>query len=133
MDIMDHTVSVSNHVFELLSLYACMVFDAYNKQPIFFPFPPLLCYNASGYTSFTLAILDSRWCPCQVQILSQNLTNGALGRKRQFKSGGHVTRVTPAPTPYPASSVSLNNERRASKNARQCVNILTQLKALNPP
>ena len=31
----------------------------------------------------TLAILKPRWCPCQIQILSQKLTSGALGRGRQ--------------------------------------------------
>ena len=31
----------------------------------------------------TLAILEPRWCPCQIQVLSQKLTDGAPGRGRQ--------------------------------------------------
>ena len=31
----------------------------------------------------TLAILEPRWCPCQIQVLSQKLTGGGPGRGRQ--------------------------------------------------
>ena len=31
----------------------------------------------------TLAIREPRWCPCQIQVLSQKLTGGAPGRGRQ--------------------------------------------------
>ena len=31
----------------------------------------------------TLAILEPRWCPCQIQVLSQKLTGGVPGRGRQ--------------------------------------------------
>ena len=31
----------------------------------------------------TLSILQPRWCPCQIQVLSQKLTGGASGQGRQ--------------------------------------------------
>ena len=31
----------------------------------------------------TLAILEPRWCPCRIQVLSQKLTGGGPGRWRQ--------------------------------------------------
>ena len=46
------------------------------------PQPPTLCGfpNASG---LTLPITEPRWCPCQIQLLSQKLTGGGPGRWRQ--------------------------------------------------
>ena len=44
--------------------------------------------HRSGLYS-TLAILEPRWCPRQIQVLSQKLTGGALGR------GRHVGRCPP--------------------------------------
>ena len=38
--------------------------------------------HRSGLYS-TLAILEPRWCPCQIQVLSQKLTGGGPGRGRQ--------------------------------------------------
>ena len=38
--------------------------------------------HRSGLYS-TLAILEPRWCPCQIQVLSQKLTSRAPGRGRQ--------------------------------------------------
>ena len=38
--------------------------------------------HRSGLYS-TLAILEPRWRPCQIQVLSQKLTGGAPGRTRQ--------------------------------------------------
>ena len=40
--------------------------------------------HRSGLYS-TLAILEPRWWPCQIQVLSQKLTGGAPGRGRQVR------------------------------------------------
>ena len=49
--------------------------------------------HRSGLYS-TLAILEPRWCPCQIQVLSQKLTGGAPGRGRQ------VWRCPPKPAHF---------------------------------
>ena len=40
--------------------------------------------HRSGLYS-TLATLEPRWCPCQIQVLSKKLTGGAPGRWRQVR------------------------------------------------
>ena len=40
--------------------------------------------HRSGLYS-TLATLEPRWCPCQIQVLSQKLTGGGPGRWRQVR------------------------------------------------
>ena len=50
----------------------------------------LLLANASGSTLG--AILEPRWCPCLIQVLSQKLTDGTPGHRRQV---GRLPRVDP--------------------------------------
>ena len=53
-----------------------------SKQALLLSVLAIAAPHRSGLYS-TLAILEPRWCPCQIQVLSQKLTGGAPGRGRQ--------------------------------------------------
>ena len=53
-----------------------------NKQALLLSVLAIALSHRSGLYS-TLAILQPRWWPCQIQVLSQKLTSGAPGRWRQ--------------------------------------------------
>ena len=53
-----------------------------NKQALLLSILAIAPPHRSGLYS-TLAILQPRWWPCQIQVLSQKLTGGAPGRGRQ--------------------------------------------------
>ena len=56
--------------------------QASNKQALLLSIlaiTPSQCYGLYS----TLAILEPRWCPCQIQVLSQRLNTGAPGQWRQ--------------------------------------------------
>ena len=53
-----------------------------NKQALLLSVLAITRPHRSGLYS-TLAILEPRWCLCQIQVLSQKLTGGAPGQGRQ--------------------------------------------------
>ena len=56
--------------------------QASNKQALLLSVLAIAPPHRSGLYS-TLAILEPRWCPCQIQVFSQKLTSGGPGRGRQ--------------------------------------------------
>ena len=58
--------------------------QATSKQALLLSVLAIAPFHRFGLYS-TLAMLYPRWCPCQIQILSQKLTGGAPGRGRQVR------------------------------------------------
>ena len=56
--------------------------QATSKQALLLSVLAIAPPHRSGLYS-TLAILEPRWCPCQIHVFSQKLTGGAPGRRRQ--------------------------------------------------
>ena len=56
----------------------------------------------------TLAILEPRWCPCQIQVLSQELTGGAPGRGRKVGRCPQICAVLGQKQPFFAQSSPQN-------------------------
>ena len=68
--------------------------------------------HRSGLYS-TLAILEPRWCPCQIQVLSQKLTSGGPGRGRQ------VGRCPPKSAQFWAKNSHFSPKTAPSKGSKQ--------------